>query len=142
VTDQGQAISQATKDWVETYVPDQTGANYTAHRTAGLDTVEHLKELQAEPFDAFHVQPVGLAVYQLGNNGTAHSAQVLAAQGPLGYSRRLNAAEPEVAGGVPRSVGLSRCRSVAMAVRRRAQMRATLHHIAVVLADRPGRSAT
>jgi len=73
VTDPGQRISRTTKDWVETYVPDQTGVNYTAHLTVGLDTVEHLKILQAEPFDAFEVHPVGLAVYQLGNNGTART---------------------------------------------------------------------
>jgi hypothetical protein len=73
VTDPGQGISTTTKDWVETYVPDQSGANYTAHLTVGLDTVEHLKQLQAEPFDAFDVHPVALAVYQLGNNGTART---------------------------------------------------------------------
>ncbi|MFF3405423.1 hypothetical protein ACFYW8_04255 [Streptomyces sp. NPDC002742] len=71
VTDPGQHISQTTKDWVGTYVPDQTGANYTAHLTVGLDTVEHLKVLQAEPFDAFDIRPAALAVHQLGNNGTA-----------------------------------------------------------------------
>jgi hypothetical protein len=64
VRDPGEEISQTTKDWVETYVPDQTGANYTAHLTVGLDTVEHLRELQAEPFDAFDVHPLSLAVYQ------------------------------------------------------------------------------
>ena len=63
----------ASFHWGETYVPDQTGANYTAHLTVGLDTVEHLKELQAEPFDAFDVHPRSLAVYQLGNNGTART---------------------------------------------------------------------
>jgi 2'-5' RNA ligase superfamily len=73
VTDPGQGISATTKDWVETYVPDQSGANYTAHLTVGLDTVEHLKQMQAEPFDAFDVHPVALAVYQLGNNGTART---------------------------------------------------------------------
>jgi hypothetical protein len=73
VRDPGEEISQTTKDWVETYVPDQTGAGYTAHLTVGLDTVEHLKELQAEPFDAFDVRPLGVAVYQLGNNGTARA---------------------------------------------------------------------
>jgi hypothetical protein len=35
--------------------------------------VEHLKQMQAEPFDAFDVHPVSLAVYQLGNNGTART---------------------------------------------------------------------
>jgi hypothetical protein len=73
VTDPGETISQTTKEWVETFVPDQTGANYTAHLTVGLDTVEHLKALQAEPFEAFDVHPAGLAVYQLGNNGTART---------------------------------------------------------------------
>jgi 2'-5' RNA ligase len=70
-TDPGQHISQTTKDWVQTYVPDQTGTNFTAHLTVGLDTVDHLKTLQAEPFEAFDIHPIGLAVYQLGNNGTA-----------------------------------------------------------------------
>jgi hypothetical protein len=73
VRDAGEEISQTTKDWVETYVPDQTAASYTAHLTVGLDTVEHLHELQAEPFDAFDVRPLSLAVYQLGNNGTART---------------------------------------------------------------------
>lgn len=73
VTGPGEQISQTTKDWVETYVPDQIGANYTAHLTVGLDTVEHLKTMQAEPFDAFDVRPVSLAIYQLGNNGTART---------------------------------------------------------------------
>ena len=35
--------------------------------------MEDLKAMQAEPFDAFDVYPAGLAVYQLGNNGTARS---------------------------------------------------------------------
>ncbi|WP_329561610.1 2'-5' RNA ligase family protein [Kitasatospora sp. NBC_01266] len=73
VTDPDQPISRTTKDWVEAYVPDQTGANYTAHLTVGLDTVDHLKALQAEPFDAFDVHPVAFAAYQLGNNGTART---------------------------------------------------------------------
>jgi hypothetical protein len=73
VTDPGQQISATTKDWVETYDPNQTGPNYTAHLTVGLATVEDLKAMQAEPFDEFDVQPVGLAVYQLGNNGTART---------------------------------------------------------------------
>jgi len=69
----GQQISATTKDWVETYQPNQVGANYTAHLTVGLATVEDLKAMQAEPFDAFDVHPAGLAVYQLGNNGTART---------------------------------------------------------------------
>ena len=52
-------------------MPPTRRANYTAHLTVGLDTVEHLEELQAEPLDVFDVHPLSLAVYQLGNNGTA-----------------------------------------------------------------------
>ena len=73
VTDPGQQISATTKAWVETYDPDQTGANYTAHLTVGMATVEDLKAMQAETFDEFDVHPAGLAVYQLGNNGTARA---------------------------------------------------------------------
>ena len=71
VTDPGQQISATTKDWVETYHPNQTGANYTAHLTVGMATVVDLKAMQAETFQEFDVHPAGLAVYQLGNNGTA-----------------------------------------------------------------------
>jgi 2'-5' RNA ligase len=73
VTDPGEEISPTTRDWVETFDPDQTGHNYTAHRTVGMDTVDDLKAMQAEPFDAFDVHPAGLAVYHLGNNGTART---------------------------------------------------------------------
>jgi hypothetical protein len=32
---------------------------------------DDLKIIEAEPFDAFTVYPAGVAVYDLGNNGTA-----------------------------------------------------------------------
>jgi hypothetical protein len=73
VTDPGEQISPTTLSWVETYVPDQTGADYTAHLTVGIATVEDLRVIAAEPFEAFDVHPAGLAVYHLGNNGTART---------------------------------------------------------------------
>jgi hypothetical protein len=73
VTDPGEQISQTTMDWVETYKPDQIGASYMAHLTVGVATVKDLKAMQAEPFDAFDVHPASLAVYHLGNNGTART---------------------------------------------------------------------
>ena len=73
VTDPGEEISPTTMSWIETYVPDQTGPNYAAHLTVGVARVADLKAIQAEPFDAFDVRPAGLAVYQLGNNGTART---------------------------------------------------------------------
>jgi hypothetical protein len=73
VTDPGEQISPTTMDWVETYVPEQTGPSYTAHLTVGVATVPDLKAMQAEPFAEFDVHSAGLAVYHLGNNGTART---------------------------------------------------------------------
>jgi len=64
-------ITQSTFDWVEGYVPGQIGDKYIPHITVGFATVEDLQSIEAESFDAFKIQPAGLAVYQLGNNGTA-----------------------------------------------------------------------
>jgi len=65
-------ISQSTRDWVEHYVPNQFGAgHYIAHITVGFATLDDLKKIEAEAFDAFTVRPASLSVYQLGNSGTA-----------------------------------------------------------------------
>jgi len=74
VTDPGEKISQSTMDWVEGFVPAQIGAGkYIAHITVGFATLEDLKVIEAEPFDPFAVRPAGVAVYHLGNNGTART---------------------------------------------------------------------
>jgi hypothetical protein len=59
---------------VEAYVPDQIGngnGKYLPHLTVGAGRFEDLKVIEAEPFDAFDVRPAAVAVYHLGNNGTA-----------------------------------------------------------------------
>jgi hypothetical protein len=72
VADPGEVISPTIIDWVEKYVPNQIGdGKYFPHLTVGVDTFEHLKVIEAEPFDAFTVHPASVAVYHLGNNGTA-----------------------------------------------------------------------
>jgi hypothetical protein len=71
VTDPGEQLTQSTFDWVDGYVPHQIGDGYTPHITVGFATDEALERMEAEPFEAFAVQPLSLAVYQLGNNGTA-----------------------------------------------------------------------
>jgi hypothetical protein len=72
VTDPGEVISPTIIDWVEKFVPDQIGdGKYFPHLTVGVDTFEHLKIIEAEPFEAFEVHPASVAVYHLGNNGTA-----------------------------------------------------------------------
>jgi hypothetical protein len=64
-------ISPATIDWVEGFVPAQIGAGYVPHITIGFATLADLKGIEAAAFDAFDVHPASVAVYHLGNNGTA-----------------------------------------------------------------------
>jgi hypothetical protein len=71
VTEPGEQITQSTFDWVEGYVPGQIGERYTPHVTVGFATLDDLESIEAEPFDAFDIHPANIAVYQLGNNGTA-----------------------------------------------------------------------
>jgi hypothetical protein len=72
VADPGEEISPTIIDWVEAYSPAQIGAGrYLPHLTVGVATFDDLKVIEAQPFDAFAVHPAGVAVYHLGNNGTA-----------------------------------------------------------------------
>jgi 2'-5' RNA ligase superfamily protein len=57
--------------YVETFVPNASGANYFPHVTAGVATEAFVKQLKVEPFEAFTFKPSGVAIYQLGNYGTA-----------------------------------------------------------------------
>jgi hypothetical protein len=72
VADPGETIEPTIIDWVEKFVPDQIGAGkYFPHLTVGVATFDDLKVIETEPFEAFAVSPAGVAVYHLGNNGTA-----------------------------------------------------------------------
>ena len=72
VADPGEEISPTIVEWVEKFVPDQIGAGkYFPHLTVGVATFDDLEVIEAEPFDAFAVHPASVAVYHLGNNGTA-----------------------------------------------------------------------
>jgi hypothetical protein len=72
VADPGEEISPTIIDWVEKFVPDQVGGGkYFPHLTVGVATFDDLKVIEAEPFEAFAIRPASVAVYHLGNNGTA-----------------------------------------------------------------------
>lgn len=60
-----------TVDWVETFVPKASGENYFPHITAGIATEPFLKNLKAKLFEPIAFWPDALAVFQLGNFGTA-----------------------------------------------------------------------
>jgi hypothetical protein len=74
VADPGEEISPTIVDWVEKFVPDEIGAGkYFPHLTVGVATFDDLRTIEAEPFEAFSVHPASVAVYHLGNNGTART---------------------------------------------------------------------
>jgi hypothetical protein len=58
-------------DYVDSYVPKQSGKNFNPHVTVGVGREEFLKQLKAEPFDVFTFKADGVAIYQLGDFGTA-----------------------------------------------------------------------
>jgi hypothetical protein len=57
--------------YVETFVPKASGENYHPHVTVGVASEDFVKQLKAEPFQAFAFSPTGVAIYQLGNFGVA-----------------------------------------------------------------------
>jgi 2'-5' RNA ligase len=64
-------INQPTIDYVATFVPKASGRHFNPHVTVGIASQDYLKEMLAEPFDAFAFSPAGASLYQLGNFGTA-----------------------------------------------------------------------
>jgi hypothetical protein len=64
-------INQPTIDYVASFVPHATGANFNPHVTIGIATQDYLKKMLAERFESFTFSPVGVGVYHLGNFGTA-----------------------------------------------------------------------
>jgi 2'-5' RNA ligase len=64
-------VAQSTIDYVTTFVPKASGANFMPHVTLGLGVLDTLTAIAAEPLQSFTFTPVSLTVYQLGNYGTA-----------------------------------------------------------------------
>ena len=67
----GADANAETVAYVETFVPKSSGQNYIPHVTAGVAREAFVKQLKAEPFQAFGFKPEGVSIYQLGNFGTA-----------------------------------------------------------------------
>ncbi len=72
-SEQEPEIDAGTIEYVECFVPDHTGANYAAHVSVGMATLDDLVALEAEPFESFTFHPSLFAIYRLGNNGTAQT---------------------------------------------------------------------
>jgi len=57
--------------YVSTFVPKQTGDQFSPHVSTGVAPRDYLDKMLAEPFAPFTFSPAGAAVYQLGPFGTA-----------------------------------------------------------------------
>jgi 2'-5' RNA ligase len=60
-------------NYVADYVPKYSGKNFNPHVTIGVAGREFLDNMLKEPFESFTFSPVGVAVYHLGNYGTART---------------------------------------------------------------------
>ncbi len=58
-------------EYVSSFVPKETGANFNPHVSTGVAPKAYLDKMLAEPFEPFAFSPVGAAVYHLGPFGTA-----------------------------------------------------------------------
>jgi hypothetical protein len=57
--------------YVEQFARKSSGEHYKPHITVGVAQEEFVKKLEKEPFETISFAPAGVAIYQLGNFGTA-----------------------------------------------------------------------
>lgn len=57
--------------YVEQFATKSSGEKYKPHVTVGVARADFVKKLEAEPFETFSFAPAGVAIFQLGNFGTA-----------------------------------------------------------------------
>jgi phosphoserine phosphatase len=65
------ALDAAIIQYVSTFVPKMSGANFNPHVSTAVAPKEYLDKMLAERFESFTFSPAGAAVYQLGPFGTA-----------------------------------------------------------------------
>jgi hypothetical protein len=70
-TEEGRDIQKSLIEYVANFATIAAGKKFNPHVTIGVGTEVYLKEMLAEPFEAFTFSPVGASVYQLGTFGTA-----------------------------------------------------------------------
>jgi hypothetical protein len=58
-------------DYVKNFAAKSSGTKYNPHVTIGVAHEDFVKRFKAEPFEKFTFKPAGVAIYQLGNFGTA-----------------------------------------------------------------------
>jgi 2'-5' RNA ligase len=69
--EEGRDIQAFLIEYVANFVSIGSGQKFNPHVTIGVGTEAYLKDMLAEPFEAFTFSPTGASVYQLGSFGTA-----------------------------------------------------------------------
>ncbi|KAA5537957.1 hypothetical protein FYK55_28010 [Roseiconus nitratireducens] len=64
-------INPALIEYVQAFVPQSSGEKFNPHVTTGVAGKSYLDKMLDEPFESFQFSPAGMAVYQLGQYGTA-----------------------------------------------------------------------
>lgn len=67
----GAAFEPLLFTYVDTFVAEQSGDKFNPHVTTGAGPIGWVEAREAEPFEPFTFGAKGIAVYQLGNFGTA-----------------------------------------------------------------------
>jgi 2'-5' RNA ligase len=71
VKETDESINTETIRYVETFVPNSSGNNFKPHITVGTAHPTFLKKMESEPFRRLSFTGINVAIYQLGNFGTA-----------------------------------------------------------------------
>jgi hypothetical protein len=71
VKDPGESIRVETIAYVEDFVPAASGPKYQPHLTLGAAPLDVVRALATEPFEPFAFAAPRVAIYQLGDFGTA-----------------------------------------------------------------------
>jgi 2'-5' RNA ligase len=69
--EEGRDIQAFLIEYVANFVSIGSGQKFNPHVTIGVGTEAYLKDMLAEPFEAFTFSPTEASVYQLGSFGTA-----------------------------------------------------------------------
>jgi hypothetical protein len=64
-------INEETVKYVETYLTEKAGEKYSPHLTLGVAQDDFVKKLKDKPINNFEFKAESVAIYQLGNFGTA-----------------------------------------------------------------------
>jgi hypothetical protein len=67
----GEEINDLTIKYVEAFVPAASGEKYAPHVSLGVGKTDYVESMKKAPFEPFAFDGLNIAIYQLGNLGTA-----------------------------------------------------------------------